>query len=180
MTTINASGPLTLIGLHANSDVVPPNLVIDLPTTTWRVILRHVVPVAAGDVLDVDAWFKVTNDTVGRYTVGVGAHLWAYDVDDGKGAARTEADWWKLDADPGAGSPGMNVTRDLHHLVMSFGETYIVPDTWPEGHRIVIALRADAHSTAWDQDGNGRADDKLTVDPCGRIRVRRYAPPVTA
>lgn len=174
MTIISRTGHMPMVGYESTAEVVPSSLVIDLPTTTWRTIMRVVVPCAAGDLLDVDAWFKVTNDTLGRYTVGVGAHLWAYDVDDGLGAARTEADWWRLT--PGAGSPGMNVTRDMHHLTMAFGEGHVVRDDWPEGHRIVIALRADAHSTQWDKDGNGRADDSLVVEPCGRLRVRRYTP----
>jgi hypothetical protein len=174
MTEIDITGPRTLLGYHSTSKVVPSSLIVDLPTTTWRVILRKVVPVAAGDVLDVAGWFKVTNNV--GYNVGVGAHLWGYDVDDGLGAARTEAHWWRLDPDPDAGSAGMNVTPDMHHLTMSVGEAYVVPDNWPAGHRITIALRADAHSTAWDRDGDGRAEDSLVVDPCGRLRVRRYAP----
>lgn len=174
MTTINVTGPLPLLGYHSTNEVVASSLPVDLSTSTWRTILRAVVPCAAGDLLDVDAWLKATNDIPDAYNVGVGMHLWAYDVDNGLGAAGT---WWRLD--PEAGSTGMNVTRNMHHLTMSVALPYIVPVDWPAGHRMVIALRADAHSTAWDRDGNGQIDDHLTVDPYGRLTVRRYTPPAT-
>ncbi|WP_405549535.1 hypothetical protein OG215_25300 [Streptomyces globisporus] len=174
MTTISLPA-IRLAGFHSTNEVAATSLPVDLPTNTWRTILRVVAPVAAGDLLDVSAWFKVTNDIRPvAYPVGVGAHLWAYDVDDGKGAARTADDWWRLD--PEAGSVGMNVHRDLHHLVLPVEVAYQVPGDWPPGHRMVIALRADAHSTAWDKDGDGLAEDRLTVDPYGRLTVRRYCP----
>ncbi|MET8841440.1 hypothetical protein ABZW67_15270 [Streptomyces rubiginosohelvolus] len=150
-------------------EVVAETLPVDLPVNTWRTMLRLVVPVCAGDWLDVHGWARVTNDT-GRdrgdagYTVGVGWHLWAYDVDDGKGAARTEADWRRI-------SPlkGDNVTRQRHHMPMDISTLYQVPADWPEGHRMVVVLRADAHSTAW------KAGDTLTVDrEYGELVVRPW------
>ncbi|MFE7754329.1 hypothetical protein [Streptomyces sp. NPDC057429] len=172
MTVMNITGPLPLTGFHSTNEIVPTSLRVDLPTTTWVTILRVVVPVEPGDLLDVSAWFKVTNDILPTaYVVGVGAHLWAYDCDSGYGTA---GDWWRLDAE--AGSVGMNVFRDLHHLVQSVEVPYVVPADWPVGHRMVIALRADAHSTQWDKDGDGLAEDRLTVDPYGRLTVRRYTP----
>ncbi|MBV7671366.1 hypothetical protein STHAL_18110 [Streptomyces halstedii] len=161
--TADAPGGLPLAGLYTTNDVATAALPVDLATDTWRTILRVVVPVEAGDVLDVGAWFKVTNDV--GYNVGVGAHLWAYDVDSGQGTA---GPWWRLDAV--AGSVGMNVTKDLHHLTLPVAVPYVVPEGWPAGHRIVIVLRADAHSTAW------KAGDTLTVDKVGRLTVRRYVP----
>ncbi|MGH3584712.1 MAG: hypothetical protein ACRDQ0_00150 [Pseudonocardia sp.] len=160
MTVTDLAG-LAMCGFHSTNEVVPSKLKVDLPTTTWATIMRVVVPVAPGDLLDVSAWFKVTNDV--GYNVGVGAHLWAYDVDSGQGTA---GPWWRLD--DVAGSVGMNVTKDLHHLTLPVAVPYVVPADWPEGHRIVIVLRADAHSTAW------KAGDNLTVDPYGRLTVRRY------
>ncbi|MEV0884761.1 hypothetical protein AB0J03_13095 [Streptomyces microflavus] len=171
MTTITLPA-LQLVGFHSTNEVVPDHLPVDLSPATWRTIMRVVVPVAAGDLLDVDAWFKVTNDIRPvAYPVGVGAHLWAYDCDSGQGTA---GPWWRLD--PDAGSVGMNVDRDLHHLTLPLAVPYRVPADWPDGHRLVVVLRADAHSTAWDRDGDGLAQDWLTVDPCGRLTVRRYCP----
>lgn len=96
MTDI-AAGPLTLAGLFSTNEVVPSSLPVDLSTATWRTMLRVVVPVQPGDVLDVSAWFRVTNDiSPDRYVVGVGAHLWQYDTDSGQGsAARGRAWMWR-------------------------------------------------------------------------------------
>jgi len=175
ITSISAPDGIPLTGFHSTNEIVASTLKVDLPTTTWVTIMRVVVPVQPGDLLDVSAWFKVTNDIVPTaYPVGVGAHLWAYDVDDGAPSPRAADTWWRLDED--AGSVGMNVFRDLHHLVQSVEVPYVVPADWPAGHRITIALRADAHSTAWDKDGDGVAEDRLTVDPVGRLTVRRYSP----
>ncbi|MFC9247742.1 hypothetical protein ACFT7S_28150 [Streptomyces sp. NPDC057136] len=164
--TIISTSDLALTGFHSTNEVVPTSLKVDLSAATWVTIMRVVVPVDAGDLLDVDAWFKVTNDiTPVAYPVGVGAHLWAYDCDSGEGTA---GPWWRLDEE--AGSVGMNVFRDLHHLVLPVAVPYQVPADWPAGHRMVVALRADAHSTAW------QTGDTLTVDQVGRLTVRRYVP----
>ena len=166
ITSISAPDGIPLTGLYTTNEPVPTVLKVDLSTATWATILRVVVPAQAGDVLDVSAWFKVTNDL--GYNVGVGAHLWAYDVDDGAVSPRPADTWWRLDED--AGSVGMNVTPDLHHLTLPVAVPYVVPADWPAGHRITIALRADAHSTAW------KAGHTLTVDKVGRLTVRRYTP----
>jgi len=176
MTVINA-GALDLTGFHTTNEVVPADLVIDLSTSTWKTVMRVVVPVQAGDLLDVSAWMKATNDE--GYNVGLGAHLWAYDCDpapgpDGTVPAVSVRPWWRLDGE--AGSVGENVTKDTHHITLAVAVPYVVPADWPVGHRIVVVLRADAHSTAWDKDGDGVAEDRLTVDPYGRLTVRRYTP----
>jgi hypothetical protein len=167
--TITAAPNLTLAGLYATDEVVAASIPVDLPTDTYRTMLRAVVPVVAGDVLDVDAWARVTNDT-GRdrgdagYTVGVGWHVWAYDVDDGQGAA---GPWTRI-------SPlcGDNVPRDRHHMPLHISTVYAVPADWPAGHRITVVLRADAHSTAWV------SGDTLTVDrEYGHLTVRRWVAP---
>ncbi|MFE2021291.1 hypothetical protein ACFW9O_24915 [Streptomyces sp. NPDC059499] len=163
MTLLNLPA-LSLSGFYSTNELVPTTLKVDLSTATWSTIMRVVVPVAAGDLLDVSAWFKVTNDL--GYNVGVGAHLWAYDVDDGAPVPRPAESWWRLD--PDAGSVGMNVTPDMHHLTLPVALPYQVPDDWPDGHRITIALRADAHSTAW------KPNHSLTVDQVGRLTARRY------
>ena len=171
--TVIAAGPLDLTGFHSTNEIVPSDLVVDLSTETWKTIMRLVVPVQPGDLLDVSAWMKVTDDL--GYTVGLGEHLWWYDVDNGLGAAGT---WSRLD--PEAGSAGMNVTKDVHHLTLGVAVPFVVPADWPvntetgKPHRICVALRADAHSTLWDKDGNGLAEDRLTMDKVGRLTVRRY------
>jgi hypothetical protein len=51
---------------------------------------------------------------------------------------------------------------------------YTVPADWPDGHRMTVVLRGDAHSTAAD-------GQYLTVDPLyGQLTVRRYAPRMEA
>ena len=162
----DAAGPLVLAGLHATDEVTASTLPVDLPTDTYRTMLRVVVPVDAGDLLDVAAWARVTNDT-GRdrgedgYTVGVGYHLWCYDVDAPEGSS---GPWTRI-------SPwcGDNVTRARHHMPLAIDCVYRVPGDWPAGHRMVVVLRADAHSTAWV------AGDTLTVDQAyGHLTVRRW------
>jgi hypothetical protein len=148
-------------GLFATDEVVPSKLLVDLPSDTWATMLRIVVPVRAGDVLDVESWARVSNAL--GYTVGVGYHLWVYDVDNGQGAS---GPWTRI-------SPlkGDNVDKPRHHLPIDTSCVWQVPADWPEGHRIVVAMRADAHSTAWTPD------DYLTVDrPYGHLTVRRWRP----
>lgn len=140
-------------------EVVPATLPVDLAADTWRTLLRLVVPVAPGDRLDISARARVTNDTT--YTIGVGWHLWIYDADSGQGTAGT---WWKI-----APSCGDNVSKDRHHMPLLIDTLHTVPDDWPPGHRAVVVLRADAHSTAW------RSGDTLTVDKeYGELIVRPW------
>lgn len=164
MTIINTEG-MVLAALYSTNEVAATTL----PIGTWagqayRTMLRAIVPVAAGDVLDVDGWSRPTNNAaLPRYTVGVTYGLWAYDVDNGLGSAGT---WWHIGPECGD-----NVSADRHHLPIALTSVYAVPDDWPAGHRIVIVLRADAASTA------ARAGDALTADPLGTLTVRRWTTP---
>lgn len=160
MTILNA-GERRLDGLWFTDEVVASKLTVDLPTTTWATMLRVVVPVTAGDQLDITAWARVTNDT--GYTVGVGWHLWQYDVDDGVPSA--DRVWERIGL-----SCGDNVDKPRHHMPLAITSVYQVPDDWPGGHRMVVVLRADAHSTA------AVAGDFLTVDKVGGLTVRRWSP----
>jgi hypothetical protein len=173
---IALGGVLALAGLYANEEVTASTVPVDLATATWRTVMRVVVPVAAGDVLDVEARARVTNDVgVDRgdagYTIGVGAHLWTYDCDpdpgpDGTVPPVSGRPWTKI-----APSWGDNVSRDRHHLPIGLGAFWTVPADWPAGHRIVVVLRVDAHSTAW------KSGDTLTVDAdYGQLIVRRWTP----
>ncbi|MFJ6729980.1 hypothetical protein ACIQPQ_34285 [Streptomyces sp. NPDC091281] len=136
---------------------------IDLPTTTYQALYRVVLgPVSPGDVLDVTAAARVTNDA--GYVVGVGWHLWLYDYSN---PARSAGPWRRISA-----LDGQNCPPDTHHLSIKAACLYPMPDDWPTGHRPVVVLRADAHSTAW-QPG-----DTLTADAgYGQLIVRHWAPP---
>lgn len=164
MTELRTASPVVLAGLYSTRDLATATLPVDLPTDTWRTLLRTVVPVDAGDWLDITAWARVTNDILPlpAYTVGLGWHLWAYDCDTGLGTA---GPWWRVSP-----SCGDNVERTRHHLPLHIDTLYQVPADWPLGHRIVIVLRADAHSTQW------KAGDCLKVDQLGVLTVRRYTP----
>ena len=164
MAALSITGALVLKGEYSN-DKTTPGVTLPVMATpgTHRTLVTCVVPVDPGDVLDVDARARVTNDTgVARgddgYTVGTGANLWAYDADpepDETGKVPEVADrpWTPI-----APSWGENVTRDLHHLPIDVTAHWQVPATWPAGHRAVIVLRANAHSTA------AVSGDTLTVD----------------
>lgn len=159
-----ASG-LLIGGLE--TDAIP----VDLATTSHRILYRVVLgPVDPGDVLDIDADARVTNDVgVGieggrRYTVGVGWHLWMYSYTN---PLRTQGPWWRISA-----LSGENVTPDLHHLPLHISTVYRMPEDWPPGHRPVVAFRADAHSTAWAYNGG---EDVLTADAgYGQLTVRHW------
>jgi hypothetical protein len=131
---------------------------VDLSTNTPVRTMRIVVPVQAGDLLDIMAEGRVTNDLT--YNVGIGSRLTWYDVDDGVPWPH-KLPWTQI------GQPtGDNVDRQRHHMPLTLSRLYRVPDTWPTGHRMVINLMVDAHSTAW------RAGDKIKIDTYGAMIVR--------
>jgi hypothetical protein len=131
---------------------------VDLSSSSSRNLYRVVMgPVSRGDRLKVTGEARVTND-VGypggtRYTVGVGWHLWIYDYSN---PLKTAGPWWQISQ-----LRGQNVTVDMHHMAFSVTTLAKVPDDWTDGHRPVVVLRADAHSTAWAANGG---NDTLTVD----------------
>jgi len=155
------TAPLALAGISATDQVVATTLPVDLSSETWRTMIRQVVPVTAGDVLDVEAWARVTNDT--GYTIGIGWHVWAYDLDSGLGSS---GPWTRI-------SPldGDNVPPTRHHMPLAIDTVYQVPADWPAGHRATVVLRADAHSTA------AVSGDTVAVDQeYGHLTVRRWVP----
>ena len=160
-----ASGSLALGALETT------DIPVDLSSSSFRTLYRVVAgPVDPGDMLDIDADPRVTNN-VGypgriRYTVGVGWHLWIYDYDN---PLKTAGPWTRISA-----FSGENVTVDMHHMPLHISTLYRMPADWPAGHRPVVVLRADAHSTAWNSNGGG---DTLDVDPgYGQLIVRHWAP----
>ncbi|MEO3978760.1 hypothetical protein [Streptomyces sp. CAU 1734] len=152
---------LTLVGLHTSTEITADYLPIDRRTTTTRVVLRRVVPVAAGDHLDIDAWARVTNETNPGYVVGVGWGLRARRYEAGP-----DAPWVRISP-----SCGDNVDRQRHHMPLAISSVHAIPQDWPAGHRLTVALVADAHSSA------SRPDDELIVDAgYGHLTVRQLRP----
>ena len=111
------------------------------------------VDVNPGDTLDVSSYFRVTNDLV--KTVGVGAHLWAFNADQpGSTPFRISP------------STGDNVDPARHHMPIVLQTVYVVPDDWPPGDAMTIVFKADAHSTTavgdLDVDANGNLIVRIT------------------
>jgi hypothetical protein len=162
VTILNSTPEQKPTAIYGTDEVVAATIPVDLSSTTYRTMMRLIVPVVAGDLLDVDGRARVTNNC--GYNIGVGYHLWAYDVDSGQGSS---GPWWRI-------SPynGDNVDPQRHHMPLHISTLYQVPSDWPAGHRIVVVLRADAHSTAWE------SGDTLTVDQAyGYLTVRRWSTP---
>ncbi|WP_416983564.1 hypothetical protein [Streptomyces sp. T028] len=169
MTILTVVAEPTLLGIHATDEVPASTLPIGLSSGLgFRTLLRIVVPVTAGDVLDVSGRARVTNDTSPGYTVGVGYHLWMYDADNGLGSAGS---WTRISS-----LCGDNVSRDRHHMPLLVDTVYTVPADWPVNpdtgipHRMTVVLRGDAMSTLAD-------GQSITVDKeYGQLTLRRYRP----
>jgi hypothetical protein len=163
LTAVGTTAGQVPVSLHAADTRVATTIPVDLSASTAVRIMRVVVPVTAGDVLDLDADGRVTNDV--GYNVGVGWYLAWYDYDDGVPWPHAQP-WTKIGT-----SSGDNVDPTRHHMPMKLGRAYKVPDTWLSGHRMVVNFMVDAHSTAW------QAGDTLTVDDLGLLKVTRWATP---
>ena len=171
MTTITTAG---LVPAPAVSDdsLITTTLPVDGTSQTWKRLYRVVTnPLQPGDVLRTHADARVTNDCGRdggtRYTIGVGWHLWAYSYTD---PLRDKGPWWQI-----SHLMGDNVDPVRHHMPLHITNLYRVPADWPAGHRMVVNLQADAHSTAWQING-GR--DLLTVDDgYGQIIVDHFTAP---
>lgn len=164
MTAVTTLAGQALVAVYADDEVVASTIPVDRTPDTPVRLMRVVVPVAAGDFLDITAEARVTNDLT--YNIGVGWRLQWYDVDDG-------IPWPHATPWPQIGTPsGDNVDRQRHHMPLTLTRAYRVPATWQPGHRMVINLMVDAHSTAW------QSGDKLTVDGYGQMVVRRWSTPV--
>lgn len=141
---------------------------IDGLASTQTVLGRIVTDtLCTGDLLDIQAWATVTNDTghlphdpagASGYTVGVGWNVRAYEY-----------------TGPGITNPsflveslnGGNVTKNglMHHMPVMWNGLYEVPEAM-NGKRLVLCFQVGAHSTA------ARAGDWLTVEPgYGRFTV---------
>lgn len=156
----------TLASLHTTSEVTALGgvAITSAAGVGYATMLRAVCDVQAGDVLDVEARCRVTNQT--SYTVGVGYHLWCYDADDG--ITPVSAKPWQLIGRLN----GDNVTARprRHHMPCHLHDVWEVPADWPAGHRPVVVMRVDAHSTA------AQPGDELVVDDYGVLTVRVWRP----
>lgn len=148
--TIRESG-VTGCGLFYSDEVVAETL----PVTGWagqgfRTIVRTVANVQPGDLVEARGRWRAENRT--GYLVGVGTHLWGYDVDGDTSV------WWRIGP-----SAGDNVTPDRKYVPLYVDAVWTVPDDWPAGHRLAIVVRGDAHSTA------AQPGDTVDVTPNGTV-----------
>ncbi|MDX5566908.1 hypothetical protein PYK79_31750 [Streptomyces sp. ID05-04B] len=153
---------------------------VDLSAGTGVRLLRAILPdpTLPGDVLDISWKVGVTNNAGypngTRFTIGVGAHLFAYPYPDPAGWANRQE---LLDENGDQILVGMNVTPDVHHLALAASISWRVPADWG-GSRMGLALVVDAHSTAWKVNGG---NDILTVEPgYAQLRVHRWTDPIPA
>ncbi|WP_395109772.1 hypothetical protein [Actinomadura sp. SCN-SB] len=161
MTTVTTTPDQRLVAVYADDAPVSATIPVDKSASTGTVrVMRVVVPVKAGDVLDITAEARVTNDV--GYNCGVGSYLAWYDVDDGIAWPHAQP-WTRIGT-----STGDNVDPQRHHMPLTLTRAYVVPASWPDGHRMVINLMVDGHSTA------AQSGDTLTVDDYGQMIVRRW------
>lgn len=160
--TINTSPEHVPVAVHSDDTLVAHTIPVDGSANTSTRLMRVVVPCDPGDVLVITGEIRLTNDV--GYNVGVGVFLDWYDVDDGVPWPHA---WPWTDIGTATGD---NVDPQRHHLPLTLTRVYQVPGSWVPGHRMVVNLHADAHSTAWQQG------DELTVDPYGQqLVVRRWS-----
>jgi hypothetical protein len=176
MGQIDTSPAQVLVGLYSSQELVATSIPVDGTANTPYRTMRLVVPCLAGDVLDITAELRVTNDL--SYTVGVGSRLRYYDADDGEQYPHGGwTEWVEIPTPTGDNvTPITSTYAGRHHMPITLTRAYRVPDTWlapiTEGdyigpHRMAINLLVDAH---W---GKYRAGDRLTVDPYGMQMVAR-------
>jgi hypothetical protein len=125
---------------------------------------RLVLPVLPGDILKIVSRARVTNNL--GYTVGVGwQHQW-YDASL-PASQRTFVSLGRWSGD--------NVDHTRHHLPLGDShDVWQVPDTWIDGHLLCVAMRVNAHSTAW------RSGDELVVEDLTVLTVEQYRHTVPA
>lgn len=136
---MNSTGR-TLKDFWSSTRILPSKLPLDLSPSTWINIINCVVglpdQIKAGDQMVVRAWCRYTNDT--GIGAGVGCHIWYYDYN----VPVEDRVWYRV-----VPSCGDNVEPKRHHLPLSIEVDFELPADWPEGHRVVVVLRADAHSS---------------------------------
>ena len=160
MTIIKSLVDQRPVALYSDDATATGTIPVDLSSNTPKMVRRVVVPVQAGDLLKIDGYSRVTNDC--GYTIGVGYHLWYFDVDDGQ--PWPHGTWKQI-----GNSNGDNVDPTRHHMPAHISAAFIVPADWPTGHRMTVVFQVDAHSTAW------KSGDTLTVDSYGHLTVEKWS-----
>ena len=151
------SGPVKIRGLYSSTDLRASTLPVCAKAGTTRVFYRVTTrPLNPGDVVDASALIGVISEL--PYTVGVGANMWAKDVDGANVYSRHGQ------------STGMNVTWITHHLPLSVHATFQIPSSWVPGHRATIAVMANAHSTS------AQPRNYIQAEHYGQLRVIVYRP----
>lgn len=159
------TGPLALERLIQTDEPAATSLPV-ATSSTRRTVLRAAVPVAPGDLLDVTARAQVTNDT-GK-NIGVGWHLWVYDVDMQPVVPPLSA-WTRI-----APWTADNVDPTRHHMPLITDAVWTVPADWPEGHRAMVVFQAAAFRTTPIAGETVRVDQDYCL-----LAIRRLtAPPV--
>ncbi|WP_371612869.1 hypothetical protein [Streptomyces clavifer] len=161
--TTPITGGLLLERVEFTDDLVPATLPVGT-SSTHRVLLRTCVPANPGDRLDVTARAQITNDT-GK-VIGVGCHLWVYDVDIEPVVPVSQRPWTRI-----APHLADNCPPDRHHMPLHMGAWWTVPDDWPPGHRVMVAFQAAAFRTTPLPGETVRVDDGY-----GQLVIRRYVP----
>lgn len=140
MTANTAFGPLIMERLVQTDEPAVTELPV-ATSSTMRTVLRAPVPAHPGDILDVTARMQVTNDT-GK-NIGVGWHLWVYDVDLEPVIPVSQRPWTRI-----APWTADNVDPTRHHMPISTHAAWTVPHDWPAGHRAMVVLQAAAFRTS--------------------------------
>lgn len=161
MTTYDILPPYKLYSVHYSDTKVTDKIRVDISSNTPSRTMRVVVPVAAGDYLEITAEDRITNNT--GYNMGIGMKLWWYDVDDGVPWPHT-VPWTQINP-----PTGDNVPPARHHMPITINRVYRIPSDWPVDHRIVINTMVDAHSVAGRDVG-----EYIKVDSYGALIVKRW------
>lgn len=160
------TGPLALERLIQTDEPAATTLPV-ATSSTMRTLLRAAVPVNPGDLLDVTARAQVTNDT-GK-NIGVGWHLWVYDVDLEPAVPIAQRPWTRI-----APWTADNVDPTRHHMPLITDAVWAVPADWPAGHRAMVVLQAAAFRTTPAAGETVRVDQGYCL-----LTIRRLtAPPV--
>lgn len=166
---ITYSGTRVNDGLWSTTDIARTSLPVGNTAGNYRVLSRIAIPVRAGDQLDVCARAHVSSPH--KFNVGVGSHLWGYDVDLPEPPKLTvsQRPWWALGT-----SDSDQVDWDRHHMPLRCSAVYEVPADWPDGHRMMVVYQGDAYAS------NAAPGDTIVVDPMGLLIVRRWTAPEPA
>ncbi|MEV3996758.1 hypothetical protein AB0K62_13910 [Streptomyces halstedii] len=163
MMISTTSGPLATERIVQTDEPAATALTV-ATSSTMRTILRAPVPANPGDILDITARMQVTNDT-GK-NIGVGWHLWVYDVDLQPAVPVAQRPWIRI-----APWTADNVDPIRHHMPIATHAAWEVPADWPTGHRAMVVLQAAAFRTTPAAGETVRVDQEYCL-----LTIRRLTP----